>query len=66
MGWLQSVGAAFARLMIEAGAPVRFQVGEPWWWCFADGRICLYDPAARGSPGAGACLNGNGATAAWK
>lgn len=46
MGWLQSVGAAFARLMIAAGAPVRFQVGEPWWWCFADGRICLYDPAA--------------------
>lgn len=47
MGWLQAVGAAFARLMIEAGAPIRFQIGEPWWWCFADGRICLYDPAAR-------------------
>lgn len=47
MDWLQSVGAAFARLMIEAGAPVRFQVGEPWWWCFADGRICIYDDAAK-------------------
>lgn len=46
MGWLQSVGAAFAGLMIEAGAPVRFQVGEPWWWTFPDGRICLYDDAA--------------------
>jgi uncharacterized protein (TIGR02217 family) len=47
MDWLQSVGAAFAHLMIEAGAPVRFQVGEPWWWCFADGRICIYDDAAK-------------------
>ncbi|WP_324697275.1 DUF2460 domain-containing protein [Novosphingobium aerophilum] len=46
MGWLQSVGAAFAQLMTEAGAAVRFQVGEPWWWCFADGRICLYDAEA--------------------
>ncbi len=46
MAWLQSVGAAFARIMIEAGAPVRFQVGEPWWWCFPDGRICLYDAEA--------------------
>ena len=46
MGWLQSVGAAFAGLVVEAGAPVRFQVGEPWWWTFADGRICLYDDAA--------------------
>ncbi|MCJ2178683.1 DUF2460 domain-containing protein [Novosphingobium album (ex Hu et al. 2023)] len=46
MGWLQSVASAFTGLMIEAGAPVRFQVGEPWWWTFPDGRICLYDDAA--------------------
>jgi uncharacterized protein (TIGR02217 family) len=46
MGWLRSVAAAFAALMAEAGAPVRFQVGEPWWWTFGDGRICLYDAAA--------------------
>jgi len=46
MAWLQSVAAEFALLMAEAGAPVRFQVGEPWWWTFADGRICLYDEAA--------------------
>ena len=25
---------------------MRFQVGEPWWWVTADGRICLYDAAA--------------------
>jgi uncharacterized protein (TIGR02217 family) len=47
MDWLCRVGEAFAGLMIEAGAPVRFQVGEPWWWVFADGRICLYDDASR-------------------
>lgn len=56
MAWLQSVARAFAALMAEAGAPVRFQVGEPWWWTFGDGRICLYDDAARaafgGSPAA--------------
>jgi len=54
MAWLQSVGAAFAALMAEAGAPVRFQVGEPWWWTLANGCIHLYDDAARalfgGSP----------------
>lgn len=54
MAWLQSTAAAFAALMQDAGIPVRFQVGEPWWWIMGDGRICLYDDAARiafgGSP----------------
>jgi uncharacterized protein (TIGR02217 family) len=54
MGWLCTVAMAFVGLMVEAGAPVRFQVGEPWWWTFADGRICLYDDEAKarfgGSP----------------
>lgn len=51
MAWLRSVGTAFAGLMVAAAAPVRFQVGEPWWWTFADGRICLYDAAARAAFG---------------
>lgn len=51
MAWLQSVAAKFAELMLEAGAEVRFQVGEPWWWVMADGRICLYDDAARAALG---------------
>ncbi|MDB5724870.1 MAG: hypothetical protein JWQ16_1624 [Novosphingobium sp.] len=51
MAWLQSVGAAFARLMRDADVPVRFQVGEPWWWVMGDGRICLYDAAAKASLG---------------
>ena len=54
MAWLQSVGTAFAGLMVDAGAPVRFQVGEAWWWTFADGHICIYDDAARAAIGGNA------------
>lgn len=45
MGYLRLVGQAFASIAVGAGMPVRFQVGEPWWWIFGDGRICLYDAA---------------------
>lgn len=45
--WLQAVAAHFVALAEGAGQPVRFQIGEPWWWVqpgsFAP---CLYDPAA--------------------
>lgn len=51
MGWLQSVGAEFVGLMREAGVPVRFQIGEPWWWSMPDGRPCLYDNATRSALG---------------
>ena len=46
MGYLQQVARACAGLAAEAGLAMRFQVGEPWWWVMADGRICLYDAAA--------------------
>jgi len=46
MAWLRAVAVEFVELMQEAGAPVRFQIGEPWWWIFPDGRICLYDAHA--------------------
>ncbi len=46
MAYLQGIARAFAALAVAAGQPVRFQVGEPWWWVMADGRICLYDEAA--------------------
>lgn len=46
MGYLQAVGRAFAAIARDAGAAVKFQVGEPWWWVMLDGRICLYDAAA--------------------
>ena len=46
MGYLRLVARAFAAILRDAGLAVRFQVGEPWWWVTADGRICLYDAAA--------------------
>jgi uncharacterized protein (TIGR02217 family) len=46
MAWLQGVARAFVALAAAAGQPVRFQVGEPWWWVMPDGRICVYDDEA--------------------
>ena len=51
MGWLQSVASALVGLMTTADATVRVQIGEPWWWVTGDGRICLYDAAARAALG---------------
>lgn len=47
MAHLKQVARAAVSLMTENGAGPKFQVGEPWWWTYADGRICLYDDAAR-------------------
>tara|TARA_R110000824_G_scaffold25838_9_gene89624 strand:- start:4953 stop:7301 length:2349 start_codon:yes stop_codon:yes gene_type:complete len=46
MNYLQAVARAFAAIARDAGAAIRFQVGEPWWWIMPDKRICLYDAAA--------------------
>ena len=46
MDYLQGVARAFAAVARDAGLTVRFQVGEPWWWVKADGRICIYDADA--------------------
>jgi len=51
MSYLQAVARAFAAIARDAGLPVRFQIGEPWWWVMADGRPCLYDDAARAAFG---------------
>lgn len=51
MGWLQAVAAGFVTLMEEAGAAVRFQIGEPWWWIMPGGQPCLYDTAAKAALG---------------
>jgi uncharacterized protein (TIGR02217 family) len=51
MAWLQAVARAFVAIGVAAGLAPRFQVGEPWWWIMPDGRICLYDDAARGAWG---------------
>lgn len=51
MAYLQAVARAFVGLAVAAGQAPRFQVGEPWWWDMPDGRICLYDAAARAAFG---------------
>ncbi|MEE9432792.1 MAG: DUF2460 domain-containing protein [Sphingorhabdus sp.] len=52
MGYLQAAARAFAFILKAAGLPVRFQIGEPWWWIMPDGRICLYDASAAAEFGA--------------
>ena len=47
INFLRSAFAQFVRMLIDAGAPPIMQIGEPWWWVMADGRICLYDDLAR-------------------
>ena len=48
MGWLRAVAARFVAAMEFAGLPVRFQIGEPWWWTIpATYAPCLYDDAAQ-------------------
>lgn len=51
MAWVRKVALAVVGLMSEAGLPVRYQVGEPWWWVTQDRRICIYDEAARAALG---------------
>ncbi|WP_022682158.1 DUF2460 domain-containing protein [Sphingobium bisphenolivorans] len=52
MSYLRLVAGAFVYIGLAAEIPIRFQVGEPWWWVMpADGRICLYDDAARAAFG---------------
>ncbi len=45
--YLRQVATRFVSLAMEAGLPVSFQIGEPWWWQGPDRRIALYDEAAR-------------------
>lgn len=55
MAYLRAVAVALAGIAAGAGLAVKVQVGEPWWWTGADGRLCLYDAAAvaaLGDPGA--------------
>ena len=51
MAWLQAVAANFVTLQAAAELPVLFQIGEPWWWTTTDGRIHLYDDAAKAALG---------------
>ena len=52
MAYLQAVARAFVSILTATNMPVKFQIGEPWWWIMPDGRICLYDAAAEAEFGA--------------
>lgn len=49
--WLAGVAGAFVALLEAAALPVRFQIGEPWWWVTPARQICLYDDAAKAAFG---------------
>ncbi|WP_225207799.1 DUF2460 domain-containing protein [Novosphingobium huizhouense] len=51
LAWLRKVALALVALQQAAGLPVRYQIGEPWWWVTADKQICLYDDAAKAALG---------------
>ncbi len=51
MGWLADVARIFVALLEDADLPVRFQIGEPWWWVTPARDICLYDDAAKAAFG---------------
>lgn len=51
MAYLRAVALDFVGVAQGAGLAVKFQVGEPWWWVMADGRLCIHDAAARAALG---------------
>ncbi|GAA0269906.1 hypothetical protein GCM10009127_07390 [Alteraurantiacibacter aestuarii] len=44
---LRELGLQLARLQVEAGLPVKIQIGEPWWWVNSDFEPCIYDANMR-------------------
>jgi uncharacterized protein (TIGR02217 family) len=47
MAYLRAVALAFVGIAQGTGLAVKFQIGEPWWWVMADGRLCIHDAAAQ-------------------
>ncbi|MCU0728614.1 MAG: DUF2460 domain-containing protein [Sphingopyxis sp.] len=52
MAYLALVARAIVGVARDATMPVKFQIGEPWWWIRGDGAPCLYDAAASAALGA--------------
>lgn len=48
MDYLKAVALDFCGIGAAAGMPVRFQIGEPWWWTLPDGSLCIHDAAVEG------------------
>lgn len=52
MAYSEEVAEQFVAMLVAAGAKVRFQVGEWWWWVnTATNAPCLYDAAAKAALG---------------
>lgn len=51
INYLRFVTVEFCEILAAVSLPIRFQIGEPWWWITPEGRICLYDDFARKSFG---------------
>ncbi len=52
MQWLRQAATLFVGAMQAENLPVRFQIGEPWWWVIPASRApCLYDDAAKAAFG---------------
>lgn len=52
MQWLQQAARDFVAIGKAAQLPLKFQVGEPWWWIAPGGRICGYDMETTAALGA--------------
>ncbi|RYY34335.1 MAG: TIGR02217 family protein, partial [Sphingomonadales bacterium] len=53
MAYLRAVALGVCGIAEAAGMPVRFQIGEPWWWTLPDGSLCIHDASVgAGDPGA--------------
>lgn len=56
MAWLRRAAVAFVGIARDAGMPVLFQIGEPWWWVATRPdrakAICGYDAATVAALGA--------------
>jgi len=61
MAYLRAVALAFVGIAQGAGLAVKFQIGEPWWWVMADGRLCIHDAATQAALGNPAQQNLKGA-----
>ncbi len=45
MAYVHSVAVVMCQMLEDAGLPIKFQVGEPWWWdgSYSGGGPCIYD-----------------------
>lgn len=47
LDFMAAVQIQIIQACVDAEVPVKFQIGEPWWWdgTYTNGAPCIYDPA---------------------